>query len=138
MRIGSLHPYSFRPGERAAITGVKMVRRDGETEFLPCFEVRYRDGEVDYTPIFSSPDAFRLAPSHIPTEHDDEVERLARKICESQHGAGMADVPTGLGNPPLIGDGRGVRYMVSLEVYPLWTAYVGIAEIVIREREAKT
>lgn len=49
------HPYTFRCGESALITGVKMLspqrRSGGYYEPRPVYEVTYDDGTIDYSPI---------------------------------------------------------------------------------------
>ena len=45
-KIRGTHPYSFRPGEWAQITGVRMVTPDGLHE-RAVFQVEYDDGFID-------------------------------------------------------------------------------------------
>ena len=44
------HPYSFRCGKRALITGVKSIS-SAEYPMRVCYEVTFPDGFVDYVPL---------------------------------------------------------------------------------------
>ena len=44
------HPYSFRCGQRALITGVKSIS-SAEYPMRVCYEVTFPDGFVDYVPL---------------------------------------------------------------------------------------
>jgi hypothetical protein len=49
------HPYTFRCGESALITGVKMMKPErksgGYYDPRPVYEITFDDGMVDYAPI---------------------------------------------------------------------------------------
>ena len=49
-KIKGTHHYSFRPGEWAVITGVRMNTPEG-LEPRAAFECKYEDGFIDYIPV---------------------------------------------------------------------------------------
>jgi len=48
--LTGLHPYTFRCGKKALITGVKTI---SSAEHKPhiCYEITFLDGFIDYVPI---------------------------------------------------------------------------------------
>ncbi len=48
--LTGVHPYTFRCGTRALITGVKTVSTR-DTEARVCYEITFPDGFVGYVPI---------------------------------------------------------------------------------------
>jgi len=48
--LAGVHPYTFRCGNRALITGVKTISNPG-TPARVCYEITFPDGFVDYVPL---------------------------------------------------------------------------------------
>lgn len=135
------HQYSFKAGEKALITGVKMCLPDGGGEWRAVFEIGYKNGECDTVPIFDGwkPDEravkYEISKWYEATPQELEAERVARLMCEATYGIGMVDAEINRSEMPVIGK----KYLLPPRWgrIKLWQEFYQAALAVLKDRERK-